>query len=230
MKKTIIIINLFIVFSGYSQTRFIPLDTNIRWYVTSNISNKPDHYTISYFYLSTDTVINDLTYYKVILADLNNNSWYSGAIRYDSLYNIKTVPLHEKNEHILYPFNLAVGDTINIFSTIYHDVNSNIYQKLVVKSMDTIRYEGLFYKCYELRRKCVNSKSNQIWIQGLGSINGLLSNYIQNHCYLDDIAIRVSGSKPDRLVAISIYNKLIYFDPCFSKSKNKIIKHLKNTK
>lgn len=230
MKKVITIIKLFLVCSAYTQTGFITLDTNIRWYVTSNISNRPDHYTVFYFYLNTDTVINELVYFKVILSDLDDNGRYLGALRYDSLYNIKMVPPHEYHEHLLYPCSLVVGDTVDVISIHHHEADSDIYQKLVVESLGTIRYDNFYYTIYELRRKCKTNKGQQKWIQGIGSVYGLLSSDIRVYCDFDDVVLRVSGDKPNRLVATSIGNKLIYYDLSFSRQKELIIKHLKETK
>jgi len=127
----------------------------------------------SYRYvMNGDTLINGLSYYKI---ERNyglpficgpyypQGSGFVGAMREDTLARqIYFVPKDSSNEHLIYDFSLSVGDTLPSFIAGVYGLSD-----LTVSSIDSILI-GTDY------RKVFNSNSLNSFVEGIGSLAGLL--------------------------------------------------------
>lgn len=104
------------------------------------------------FSITGDTVINSLTYHKIPGAyyfreDSNKRVYYIGW------YNLQYDP-----ERLLYDFSLSAGDTMY----------TNLSYYYVVRSIDTILYNGLLRRTLHVSEK-LNAAVTDHWIEGIGS-------------------------------------------------------------
>ncbi len=165
---TLIALGILAIFTAQSQN-FI--DENKQWNVIYE-AGMPDVTFTEIYTIEGDTIINNLTYYKLwvsmdslathyvkgFLREANNRVFYLPA----SGYTKNGTP------GLLYDFNLQVGDTATIINE-YGEVN------MEVTSIDTIEYAGVARKRW--RVKGVGSEPYPIdyWIEGIGSTNGITS-------------------------------------------------------
>jgi len=170
-KAPLLLLVLFALICGKTQAQtYIPFpDSNAVW---SQI--KIDNYAQSkYQYrILGDTIIGSVQYHKLFMqydSLLNfSNSIYVGAIREQSK---KIFFLHSycQNETRLYDFSKNVGDTINNL----YDEDSycvGVPASGVINSIDSILIDGNYRKVFHL-----NSVNNPVWIEGIGSMFGLLN-------------------------------------------------------
>lgn len=138
----------------------------------------PPWYVYYRYYLDGDTLINGKSYTRVFEAPTNAmlidtaNATYIGGLREDSTRKVWFIgegviyPQLSCNfppdtiEHVLYDWNLAVGDTIYPYSS------QN--QPTVILWMDTININGT-----DRRRWQTDGGNDSYWIEGIGSTKGL---------------------------------------------------------
>jgi hypothetical protein len=135
-------------------------DSNAVWgYSRHNSSGLANIYKT--ILTSSDTVINSITYRKVL-----TDSVYSGAMRQDiTLRTVYYVPADSLNEQLLYDFNLQVGDTFPPSLT-------GCYPYVFVSGIDSTNLFGNGY------RKSFNqggSAQGPPLIEGVGSSAGILA-------------------------------------------------------
>ena len=82
------------------------------WNVLYEAFSWPGGYRTDIFYLSTDTIINEQRYAKLVLNSDNRTS-YKGAFREAENKNIYYYPAGSTHEYLLYAFNAQVGDTLS---------------------------------------------------------------------------------------------------------------------
>jgi len=119
----------------------------------------------SQLYLQNDTVINELNY-KKLSDDLN----YIGCLRSQDNQWL-TIADGEVDEHILYDFNLAVGDTFWIDNPYFHP--DDVVPYLVVDSIDLVTLlDGSERSRWHLEH---DNWSYTQWIEGIGSTSSFLN-------------------------------------------------------
>lgn len=171
-------------FSGFSQ-EYVPFaDTTKDWNVTfTGYSYGGSVATINTMKLhisSSDTIINDTAYYKVI-----NTGQYNfflpegiiGFIREDTAgrkvyFRESTYAFYTPKDRLLYDFSIEQGDTTEIFGLHHCLTHSNAYR---VSSTGTITLlNGEERKTWQLIPLAGSPVEADQWIEGIGSLNGLL--------------------------------------------------------
>ena len=161
------------------EYQYVPFpDSGAVWselYIPSHKEDEPYQKIYERFAISgEDTLINNFTYKKLYfftdsVFDIKNSK-YIGGIREDEAKRIYYIgesihwhkPLDFDNEELLlYDFSIGIGDTL------WEEDNTNIFGSLIVQDIDTIQIGNL------LRKKFIFSFRDE-WIEGIGSIRGLL--------------------------------------------------------
>lgn len=125
--------------------------------------------------ISSDTIIQGLTYQKLIVSHKVTNSigscgaypiGYKGAIRQDiPERKVYFIPPASSREQLLYDFNLQVGDTVQGY------IEAALIDKDIVISIDSVLIENSYRKRWK-----INDCYNIYFIEGIGSTYGLIEN------------------------------------------------------
>lgn len=125
----------------------------------SMLPNDYEHVNYSITF-SGDTLINNMTYHKLITPFASLRKGYRGAIRQDiAAKKVFIVPPTEISEILLYDFNLQVGDSVKGY----------IFPNDTIESIDSIAVGMSFRKRWK-----INNGYNVYIIEGIGSTYGLL--------------------------------------------------------
>ena len=132
-------------------------------------------YTITY-QLEEDTLINDLTYQKLAgyFSLTPSNKKYIAALRFAE--DKKVFVHYDKTEYLLYDFGAQVGDTLTIFGGISHYTDAKTLTHIVTE-IDTLKDGQLKIQLVvKLQQNGYEKSSSITWIEGIGSINGIIGN------------------------------------------------------
>lgn len=200
MKNYFIKIALFIGIYSLMNNSFAQ-NTIQQWNVAihdESFSPEHPHPTWYTYILKTigDTIINDLNYKKIYKScdSLFLDYSYFANIRFDSGMVYMNTYGNSQNDFLLYDFNLKKNDT----TTIYRVFTSLVHQYLTtVDSVKEIEVNNKILKKIFVTYSFYDMKENDIWIEGIGSVNhGLLNEscfggtgcYITSYllCYKED--------------------------------------------
>ena len=132
-------------------------------------------YTITY-QLEEDTLINDLTYQKLTgyFSLTPSNKKYIAALRFAE--DKKVFVHYDNTEYLLYDFGAQVGDTLTIFGGISHYNDAKTLTHIVTE-IDTLKDGQLKIQLVvKLQQNGYEKSSSITWIEGIGSINGIIGN------------------------------------------------------
>lgn len=233
MKKSILIVFFFnLICANYSQAQqYYPFPTsNAFWRVDwagMPCFPPPFDNTGHYQYVITgDTVINALTYHKIIRsgypgcnAEPFMGTSPNGAFRNDTLNKkVFFISADSTNEALLYDFNLTIGDTV-------HGYLENIAQAMmgptycaVIDSVDSVLINSSYRKRWKFKPYLFNTPNN--WdgyiIEGIGNTLGLLEGFLNRFesnghliCYSEN-GVPLYGSSPCETVSVNAINKNKY--------------------
>lgn len=158
--------------TSIGQTYHGLVDTNKLWSVKYQSCESPFPYFDNYFAkFSSDTLIGTLHYKKAFTtSDTTLMNWsHQGFIREDSTKKI-FYRNSSGSEGLIYDFAVGVGDTVLIDNTNILDT----VVKLVVSSVDSVFIFDKFLKRIVLNHDSINPQYDEIWIDGIGSMNGIL--------------------------------------------------------
>ncbi|MDD4673936.1 MAG: T9SS type A sorting domain-containing protein [Bacteroidales bacterium] len=157
-----------------------------------------------------DTLINQLNYKKLYLfygASFEiSNATYLGAIREenrkvyyigDTIHQGKPFGYSGLPEILLYDFNVKVGDTLNCNG----ELLANFYC-LIVESIDTISIGN------KLRKQISFEGSYAKWIEGIGSVQGLL---------FAGERIATKGQAFGELICFKFNDEILYFNESYDE-------------
>ncbi len=175
MKKLSLILSvfLFIIGKSYCQYNIIDYEKNKLWYVISGSiaynGNENDTCCLKseVLKLGDNVTLNDTIYSTIYKAEVSTlTDWeLIGYIREESK-KAYYMPLSKNSEYLLYDFNLEISSKIHITNPLFGNSDSIEY---TVSKIDTVVFDS------EKRKRITLSGSNQeIWIEGLGSLNGLI--------------------------------------------------------
>lgn len=131
--------------------------------------------------LEGDTIINDLVYQKLVghlaISEPTPNV-YIGAMRFAE--DKKVFVYYDNNEYLLYDFNVQIGDTLNIFGGIEYYIDNKTLPHIVV-NIDTLDDGRIKIISDAIIQEEINGiiheeKRQKIWIEGIGSIDGIVYN------------------------------------------------------
>ena len=225
MKKSILIVFFFsLICANYSQAQqYYPFATsNAFWRVDwAGMPCYPPPFdnTGHYQYVITgDTVINALTYHKIIRsgypgcnAEPFMGTSPNGAFRNDTLNKkVFFISADSTNEVLLYDFNLTIGDTV-------HGYLENIAQAMmgptysaVIDNIDSVLINSSYRKRWKFKPYLFNTPNN--WdgyiIEGIGNTLGLLEGFLNRFesngylvCYSEN-GVPLYGSSPCETVSV----------------------------
>lgn len=134
------------------------------------------------FQLGQDTIINEMTYQtlsRYFSLDPQKAKSYVAALRFT---DDKKVFIHYDNtEYLLYDFNVQIGDTLQIFGGIDYYKDSKTLPHIIT-AIDTLEDGRLRIKSdavvimYPGEEWSYESKYHKTWIEGIGSLNGIVQN------------------------------------------------------
>ncbi|MDP2236560.1 MAG: T9SS type A sorting domain-containing protein [Bacteroidales bacterium] len=161
MKKNLKIIGLAVLisFSVHGQN-FI--STEKQWNVM--LTAFPLSNTTEIYKINGDSTVNFIVYSKIWASFDSLATWYfKGLLREES--NIVYYIPPSGAEGILYDFNLEIGDTTYINNVFCSDI------PIYVIVIDTVEYFGTSRKRWLIGE---NGIVDEIWVEGIGSLNGPL--------------------------------------------------------
>lgn len=130
------------------------------YYLGNTDWKNPDYFSLD----EKDTIINGLTYSKVML----NKKSYHGALR-DANGKVYYIPANTTTDLLVYDFTLKKGDNIEVFSFNWTNTNNTIglHVSSQCLSVDSINIKGVY-------RKRINF-TGVSWIEGIGNSSGLFT-------------------------------------------------------
>ena len=156
--------------------------SNAYWVWDQNSGNNVYYRTVRI--LDEDTIINDVSYKKVVYYEYGCN-YFTGSVIREEEYALgmreedskvyRTFP-HGDGEQLLYDFSLSVGDSMDIVES------EGLFYLRLVSIEDTILNNNIYkrfnftYCCSE--EDCTNDVIVCSWIEGIGNIDGLFYNLI----------------------------------------------------
>jgi hypothetical protein len=148
---------------------YTPFPQSATWNEVTIFQDNPNWPNISHYTLNLideDTIIQQQIYRKLFYIN-GVNEIYSGALRETSDKRIYYYPIGDTTEHLLYQFDLKVGDTVFVHKT---------GNPTTVQEIDSILV-GSSYRKRCLIRSPQTLFGPEYWIEGIGSTKGLLSPY-----------------------------------------------------
>jgi len=127
-----------------------------------------------YHFFDGDSIFNEKTYKKVFSYrdELHLERFFDGLIREE---NKKTYFVYYKEsletlleERILYDFSLEEGMDFK------YSTGGSVIETFYVKQIDFVEINGIQKKRFQLARGSLNGPIRATWIEGVGSLNGLL--------------------------------------------------------
>lgn len=169
MKKFLIFICFFAVITSdcFSQLKIIDSSKDQMWYIVRTTGFYPP---FDFQYMTTvlklrDFVINNESSYATVLetADSSFTDWKILGQISESNHQVFFNPISSDSLYLIYDFNLRPFSTFNL-SEIQHSIT---YQ-ILVENIDTVLMGG------ENRKRITFKGINEVWIEGIGSLQGLL--------------------------------------------------------
>jgi hypothetical protein len=137
-----------------------------------NISVPPGYqYARTYITkIGNDTVIDGVQYYKLLTAsDSLSSDWQAnGCIRENAVEQKIYYKPENKPELLLYAFDVHIGDTWETYDYRFADNFS-----VTVTNIDYVNINGTMHKQIFIS----TTYENNLWIEGIGGLNGLLNSY-----------------------------------------------------
>lgn len=199
-------------------------DDNPIWYEVEFSSTDTTNYNAHKFQvyrLIGDTTILDKSYSKLMLYDNPSDhvslAQYIGALRSDTCSSVYFFPKN-KSEFLLYDFSGNVGDTV-FTDFLKYELNISYYK---VIAADSVEVADLGYR----KRMVVETQEGLVatWIEGVGSLKGLLWPVLPNS-YSTSTIHPTTYNSGRLLVCQNQFNKSAYkyWDAdCFYENTNSI--------
>jgi len=215
MKKNLLLLLSAVAFSAIAQTSiYHPFpESNATWNynVVANCVNGSvnDNFSIT---IAGDTIINNKTYHQLytpfvqVLITTNcahTPVGYKGAIRQDiPLKKVYFIPANDTLEHLLYDFNLTLGDTLTDYTQDLLGTND------VIVEMDSVLVGNTYHKRWK-----TNSSYNIYIVEGVGNSYGLIERSPGQFLDMADFKLTcfqssIQGVYPDSLTACQVISSV----------------------
>lgn len=172
MKKLISILFAFCIFTGiaYSQLNIIDNSREKLWYIVSGSICSPletCNPETSVIKFGNEVIINGLTYTTVLKStDSVLTSFKTISYIRESDRKVYYRPLSRDSDYILYDFNLGLSSKIYLTNTLYirdYTLEYTVY-----------RIDSIIIGSEKRKRMFLSGYHNEIWIEGIGSLDGLV--------------------------------------------------------
>lgn len=184
---------------GFRQAYHPFIDTGKHWNVMHEGFEVKR--TVEYYISAQDTTINDTVYRKVLVNEQYGYypSGIAGFIREDTAERrVYFRPYygwwHPIQDRMLYDFSIDVGDTVDVYGLYYCQWFSNAYKVAARSTIELLNGEQR--TLWDLHPIDENVQQADQWIEGIGSINGVLfpgcyematiTLYLELLCYFED--------------------------------------------
>lgn len=157
-----------------------------------------------------DTLIDQMNYKKLFLFEGStfdvSQATYLGGVREDGkkifyigngIHEGKPFSFDNEAEILLYDFNVTIGERLNCDG----ELAANFYC-LIVESIDTISIGNT------LRKRISFESSNTKWVEGIGSMQGLL---------FAGEPIATKGQPTGELICFKLDDEILYFNESYSE-------------
>ncbi|MBS4059562.1 MAG: T9SS type A sorting domain-containing protein [Bacteroidetes bacterium] len=136
--------------------------------------------TLQLHITANDTLINDTVYRKVVNTGYSDGAYPAGVNGYiREVIDEKKVYFRENfalfyppKDRLLYDFSLETGDTTEIFGLHHCTWNSNTFKVISTGTVNLLNDE--VRKTWYLEPIGDNAQEADLWIEGIGSMNGML--------------------------------------------------------
>lgn len=169
---------------SYGQTYEPFIDTNKQWNTMITYydygGSPASKSTLQLHIVTNDTIINDTVYQKVVNTGYSDGAYPAGVIgliREDidekKVYFREIVEVfYPPKDRLLYDFSLEAGDTTEVFGLYHCTWNSNTYKVISTGTITLLNNEER--KTWHLEPIGENAQNPDVWIEGVGSLNGML--------------------------------------------------------
>jgi len=183
------------------------IDTSLRWTIEKRF-NKDAYRTVIFEYrIGKDSVFGSKVYQSVMSKNItagDNTETVVAYLRETSDGKIYQIDVYDATEYLIYDFGVQQGDTDTI-------KNGCFEQKLTVASVENIVVNNSNRKKIVLNYKCFPPSSTRTWIEGIGSLLGLLNtNFEGFDCTDDGIDIISSGGTGSTLRSVHCNGQLVF--------------------
>ncbi len=136
--------------------------------------------TLQLHITANDTLINDTLYQKVVNTGYSDGTFPTGElgfIREDIdekkvFFRENMEVFYPPKDRLLYDFSLETGDTTEVFGLYQCTWNSNTYKVVSTDTIHLLNDEAR--KTWYLEPIGHNAQEADLWIEGIGSLNGML--------------------------------------------------------
>ena len=191
------------------------------WHCGPSGSGGVNQYLYQYT-MGGDTVISPYTYKKIYLSGLHTNCIPPGGYFYNYMGGLRQDTVNKKvyfkwpgyNDTLIYDFSKNVGDTLHLTGMFLANRDTPTTFKFAITSIDSVLVGAYYHKRFNYHDSVIfsccpydNYSFNTSIIEGVGSICGLLSNYLDTTNVL--VHSPGSGGYGDILICFS-HNTDIY--------------------
>jgi hypothetical protein len=169
--KTTLVIMVFLVFGQARAQKIHFSDSTNSWVFARYSDCAPPYLPMIYttFYYGGDTVINSLTYHRLkhfgVIGFIREDTMLGKVfIKNPSTYGNLTDTL----EHILFDYNLSIGDTLNFD---YENITST-YVRAILTDIDSTLINGIYHKVQTFHQ-LASVYNNQVGTGGFRVIEGV---------------------------------------------------------
>ena len=190
---TAIILMSFSAKSQYNQM----LLSQYKWSVYVN--NQGNSITEEYR-VDTDTTIFNQTWKKIKMISTQNPNFINKFFLREDTLTKKVYAMNPgQSPHLYFDFNASINDTLLLYNLMYNEIDTFVVNnKSLFMTVDSIYRNSL-----KIRNTSIPFSLTEIWIEGVGSTNGLYyGNKLQ---YLNSIVTRLEAS--------CYNNQLVYRSP-----------------
>ncbi|MCD6201258.1 MAG: T9SS type A sorting domain-containing protein [Bacteroidales bacterium] len=166
----------------------------------------PSYKKTTIFKFMGDSTWDGKKYMKVYMTtDSSLVKWdVHGLIREDSTHKVFYKSPDKEQEELMYDFNAKIGDSLFIPPNFVDD-------PILVCSIDTVELGGVKRKRYKLARQFCSDQPQDLWIEGIGSLLGILNSnrvgaigvYISLLCFYENAELIYTNPKFDSCYYIS---------------------------
>ena len=177
MKIYIILLIVLLTVSSANSQNTAFLNTDKLWAVLHEYSGVHIHPNDPYPFIKTtwykiggDTIINEKNYKHLLASNdsLKLHWTQNGAIREEEM---KVYYFNNSNEILLYDFDININDTISLLR---NGTNVNyVLDSIGFYTTEINELKAFYYSTFT--NKNPEWKINEIWLEGIGSLNGLLN-------------------------------------------------------
>ena len=183
------------------------INTSLRWTIEKRFDKNPRVPVIFEYRIGKDSVFGSKVYQSVMSKNItagDNTETVVAYLRETSDGKVYQLDVYDATEYLIYDFGVQQGDTVTI-------KNGCSEQKLTVASVENIVVNNSNRKKIVLNYKCFSPSFTRIWIEGIGSLLGLLNTNFEGFDCMDNGIIGIStGRTGSTLRSVHCNGQLVF--------------------